>query len=191
MPALAQKLGSGRKPKTLLAHIADGTYREERHGPIPANLADAMKGPKSDPPKKMPKGLPKLGQWAWKYICEHAVGLTPGDAMQMEMACRIWAEWNRHAVALPKLNPFDLDDKTYEQVSRRTLEYSRRLDGLLSSFGMNPSARMKMFMAANTRIRSDETDAVDREHDTAAPVKNTDLDLYRPDGPVEELPDDN
>lgn len=188
MPALAQKLGSGRKPKTLLAHLADGTYRPERHGPIPDNLSEALRGPKSDPPKEKPKSLPKSAAWLWDYLCEHGVGIAPGDAPQMEMTCRIWNEWIRHAMLLPKLG---LDNKKYAEISRRTLEHSRRLDGLLSSFGMNPSSRMKMFMAANVQIRRGEDDSDDdRETDTAAPVEKTELDLFRPEGPVPELPDE-
>lgn len=178
MPRPAPIARLGRKPKSIQAHLRDGTYRPERHGPIPDGQIAEMMGSVSEPPSTRPSDLCPEADWAWTYICEHGVGLKPGDYMLMETIVRMWAEWKRCVVMLPTMNP---RDDEYGKLSRTTNDYSRRLDGLLSSFGMNPASRAKMYVASNLRALSDPADD-DDEEDESLPVGQTALDLYRPDG---------
>ena len=181
--------------KTLEQHIRTGTYNPDRHGPIPEHLDRQIFGPKSAPPLKMPSGLGRWGIWAWKFVCQNGCGLTQGDYLGMEIAVTMFAEWKRIKTELRAIKqPFGRGSEKYEKLTRMMMQIADRLEKSLTKLGLNPAARMKMFSATNMRManamaknaqnadnESGENELEDVEADLAAPVKKTNLDLFRPD----------
>lgn len=184
--------GKKGESKTLEQHIRAGSYRPERHGEIPANLAEAIFGPPKVPPTVKPKGLGENGDWAWAFLCEHAAGLQPHDALQMEMICRTWSEYRRVMKRVEDVDP-DAEPDAYHLLADRALKYLDRLERMTKSFGLSPAARMAMFKASNPRMANHQADASrsngddaeelpDTPKDPSLPVGTTRLDLFRPGG---------
>lgn len=193
---------AGRKgaKKTVREHLEAGTYRPERHGELPKDVKQAVLGPESSPPKIRPDDLGPDGDWAWDYVCNHAVGITDADYPQMEIACRMWNEYSR---IKKRIKDLDCEGDEYEPMLRRMMLCSDRLEKTFANLGMNPRDRMKMLAATNMRVANlkaaeerarrereenqmsyDAAGAIDaKPEDIAAPVGKTELDLYRPDFP--------
>jgi len=198
MPGKNTKAGVRGKRKTLIEHLRSGTYRPERHGPIPDDLQELEFGPKSTPPKNRPSTLGQTGNWAWKFITDNAAGLNESDFMQIEMASRLFAEYRRVSLLLRKCNPAK-DDEQYDTLLKKSLRIGNLLSKLIAQLGLNPAARMKMFSATNVRLgnelakvdrikRQEEAKRVeeikdnDKDKKPSDPVTKTALDLYRPPG---------
>lgn len=85
---------SGRKPKTLEAHLRDGTFRPDRHGPraeAEKKVARARAGRLPSPPA----WLPAYGKTEWRRIVRilHTQGiLEKTDRAALAAYCTAWAD---------------------------------------------------------------------------------------------------
>jgi P27 family predicted phage terminase small subunit len=86
---MPRRTGSGRKPKALEDHIAEGTYRPERHGPTESVIrkADGKRPP-------LPPGFNLLEKRAWKRLLDGLEAeslLDHADAPLYEVFVVQWA----------------------------------------------------------------------------------------------------
>jgi phage terminase small subunit len=118
----------GRPRKPVAQHIAEGSYREDRHGPASTRPLK--------PPRK-PKGLRGKAAEFWDERVKELIvaGVAAStDTESLELLCRTWA-------ALCECQP-DPEDKDV-MVSWKTL-FSAWCQ-LASRFGLTPSDRAKIF----------------------------------------------
>ena len=183
------------KPKTVAEKMLDGSYRPERHGEIPAELAEAIFGPKTIPPAKMPKGLGKEGVWLWKFLIANASGVMPGDAVTMEAFCRVWSEYKRIQPIVAKLSPSSKTNE-YDRQLNRLMKLTAAVTSYSKDFGLDPQARLKMHSATNVRLanamhkvkQAEITPPADSapaaQRDPSDPVRPPRLAAYRPPAEV-------
>lgn len=118
----------GRPRKPVAQHIAEGSYRADRHGPA---TAKPLKPPRK--PKKLP---PKAAEFWDERVTELiAAGVAAStDQESLELLCRTWD-------ALCDCPPDPADKDT--MASWKTL-FSAWCQ-LSSRFGLTPSDRAKIF----------------------------------------------
>ena len=130
-------MGRGRPRKTADEHLANGTYRPSRHGPLPA----PVEGSAPEPPD-MPAGLTADEAAAWGEIVPCVAGrVRRSDVPALVDLCRWWVRLGRMARRLDELEPAA---GNYVQTLTGAGICSTNFDRLASKFGMTPADRAKL-----------------------------------------------
>ena len=91
---------AGRRKKPLQLHIVQGSYRPDRHGPVPGGEVAAL----DPPPAPVYIRRRRRAHQLWR---EHAPGLAalgvlePLDAWQLGVWCCLMAEFERSPALMP------------------------------------------------------------------------------------------
>lgn len=127
----------GRKPKTIALHLAEGTYRKDRHGPVaPTDAAPVA-------PKKMPTrpaALKGAAKTFWEKIVAElsAIGaIGQIDVPLIEHLCEMYALYQaalKEAKRFPLMQDARMALKTYADLFNRGL----------SECGLTPVARARL-----------------------------------------------
>jgi phage terminase small subunit len=130
------------RKKSLEDHVRDGTWREDRHGPLPPDLAAwrSGDGPPPAPPKK-PKGLSREASKFWDEVVRtRGPAVRESDWSMLLVLAKVW-------VRLQDVER-DLDeaetpaDKKHAMVNYAILidKYSQ----VAQQFGLTPKSRAAM-----------------------------------------------
>lgn len=146
-------MGKGRKPVPSHLKMVRGTDRPDR-------------GAKNEPkPQRArpsaPDHMSDLGCEAWEYIvglADRMGVLTEADAVALELLCEARADWisARNAIRDYGGETYTTEAgliKAHPAVAMRN-DAARRLQSMLSEFGMSPSSRSKV----NARGDDDQED---------------------------------
>lgn len=134
----------GRPKKSLQEHVRDGTYRPDRHGPLPAKNG-GENAAKMPPAVKNPEPLPPAagGQAElWAELNRLLSGVvTERDVPILTELCWWWAELRRVQAQLRGMTP---GEKGYKDTLIGAGICSTNLDRLASRFGLTPADRAKL-----------------------------------------------
>lgn len=150
----------GRPRKSIADHLKDGTYRRDRHGPLPGESADAatvatptrepssLANPPTDdaiathaPPRK-PADLVGDAAAMWDRLVVMLAGVVrERDAATLAEMCRWHAELRRVQAVLGKMTP---GAKGYNQLLVAAGICGDKFEKLAGKFGMNPTDRGKL-----------------------------------------------
>lgn len=164
----------GRPPVPIEVKLRNGSYRPSRDGPLDDGQLQILKS-SNDPPDS-PVDLDDDGNWCWSYICEYGYGVQQSDAMILKMVCVLWSELLRIADRLKRID--DVASREYGSVSRRCIEFTQRIDSMLSQFGLSPAARSRMQASAQLAFAARSIHAAEKRSNA---VQKTQLDSMRPD----------
>ncbi len=122
----------GRPRKPVVKHVLDGTYRADRHGPLPVD-------PDAVPAPVKPADLTGAAGDLWDRI----VRLLPGvvrdrDAEQLAEMCRWWARAQRVGAALDKAQPGSL---RFGRLTSQAATATGTFDRIAKRFGLTPADR--------------------------------------------------
>lgn len=132
---------SGRHRLPIGEHIDAGSYRADRHGPIP----DAAEGVPT-----MPRDLDTTARACWKAVVGDLVsrGLARQiDTLALRQLCELWSLY-RAALKLAKKSPTDKD------VRCAVLAYRQAWEAIARRFGLTYGDRQKLHVqprAAGTK----------------------------------------
>lgn len=128
--------------------MLDGTYRPDRHGPLPAHLKGSrIRGakptslPTAPPPE--PPDLSGKAKELWDAVAASGVGLVESDKAALSLLCSWWVDiWQ-----------CEEDLKTADVTTRRQLLSAKKIasdawDKLAGRFGLTPSDRAKIMADA-------------------------------------------
>ncbi len=134
--------------KSLEQHIKDGTYRRDRHGPRPEEIARTPVSERVVPANpERPEDLTGVAGEVWdKLIGLLGEAVHDRDRPLLAELCRWWAELKRVQTALAESAP---GEKGYNQLLIAGGICSDKLDKLASRFGLTPADRAKL-KAENT-----------------------------------------
>lgn len=121
---------AGRPPKPLALHIADGTFREDRHG----GTADAP-GVPAKPPEMQPEAVA-----LWDLVVPDLVQLKVVgqiDVTVLRRLCETWVLYRR-AYATALVDPCEKDARA------AVATYGKMVDFLINSLGLSPGGRMRL-----------------------------------------------
>jgi phage terminase small subunit len=131
---------SGRKRKPLAKHVADGTYRADRHG-------DRGAAPKFGGVPEKPKRLKGEAGKLWDLVVEqlgpHGV-LSPLDAPQLTILCDYWARYLR-------LAPKHTADPTDKDVRLAIHAAQAIVTAIGARFGLTPTDRERLTIEAQEK----------------------------------------
>lgn len=149
----------GRPRKSLEDHVREGTYRRDRHGPLPGegeseSPAPAIREPSSladrpgddatathAPPRK-PSDLVGEAAAMWDRLVVMLAGVVrERDAATLAEMCRWHAELRRVQAVLGKMTP---GAKGYNQLLVAAGICGDKFEKLAGKFGMNPTDRGKL-----------------------------------------------
>ncbi len=105
---------SGRKPKPLRVHLIAGSYRRDRHGPLPAGgRAAVLKMPESTTyapdPVALVAGLESEGhQLVIEMLAEYS-GWAPGDLRALRLAAELLDRRSQLRTLIAALPPGETD----------------------------------------------------------------------------------
>lgn len=131
-----------RPRKTIEQHLLDGTYRRDRHGPIPRKLKNVHKTPMENRPKSIEpistSQVPFEAAALWDLVTSTRI-LEESDKPMLAMMCQYWVQMGRCLSDLEKC----------DHTSRGTYIKSLRAasDGwkeLAVRFGLSPADRAKL-----------------------------------------------
>jgi hypothetical protein len=148
----------GRPRKPLEQHQLDGTFRKDRHGPLPEDSTPAV------PPAKPHSLVGPAGEF-WDRVIVHLAGVVrERDADQLVEMCEWWAtiQWLRPA--LRKAQPGSLRcSRLMAQISSAAAAFDR----IAKRFGLTPADRatLREDAAAKPRAKVDTRPqtGIDRE----------------------------
>lgn len=125
----------GRPPKSVAAHIAEGTWRDDRHG-------DQAETVEFDGSPKQPDGLKGESLAFWKTYIPQLVkkGLARSiDAPALELMCYAWGRMK----ALESLITKAPDDRI---LTLQFIKWAGLFNEISGKFGMNPQdlARLRV-----------------------------------------------
>jgi phage terminase small subunit len=132
-------MGRGRPRKSIEQHLADGTYRADRHGPLPT----------ADDPTPPPVKPSDLGGEAGEFW-DQVTGLLRGvvrdrDAPLLAELCWQWAELRRIKAVIAKTKP---GAKGYNQLLVGHAITTDKFDKIAGRFGLTPADRAKLKVEA-------------------------------------------
>ncbi len=81
-------MGRGRKRKSIINHLTAGTYRRDRHGPLP-DPAPRVEDNGLEPPRRLAKRQREL----WDTVIRRLPGLHPVDVGKAFMWVELQAEF--------------------------------------------------------------------------------------------------
>lgn len=125
---------TGRPRKPIQAKILDGSYREDRDGPIP---------PATGSPPESPAGLHGEALAFWGRVVPDLIerGVVAGsDTTALVLMCEWWALYRRLRDSLPPEGSLAGQTQTITQMAIATDKFDR----LASRFGLNPSDRARL-----------------------------------------------
>ncbi len=123
---------AGRTPKPLQAHILAGSYRRDRHGPIPEREPEGR-------PDKPPDLTPEAAAF-WDSVCSELIdsGIAKRiDAPAMRVMADLWGQLQR-ASRLADANAGDVNAR--RAVTTLAAEFGR----WAARFGLSPSDRLRL-----------------------------------------------
>lgn len=125
-----------RKHVPAAVKKAEGTYREDRHGPYNHPIDDISGSP------DVPCGLGTEGEEIFKFVCDQYEGipgvLAPMDKYQLEFMCR----WLIKARVLTiQMEAEDEDEERCIKLERRAKQAYETFDKIAKQFGLSPTAR--------------------------------------------------
>jgi phage terminase small subunit len=141
---------SGRKRLPIEIHLRRGSYRKDRHGPLPQPAsgvpkregypADEAASDQETEPTMVYS--PNIEDEAATELYQHLEALLAGvvmpeDTPQLTMMCEIWSLYQQ-ALAAAKADPLD------KAARHALLGYLAAFDRLACRFGMTPSDRAKL-----------------------------------------------
>jgi P27 family predicted phage terminase small subunit len=148
----------GRKTKPTALKLVQDTQRSSRANPAEPSLPVAM--------PKAPETLSQRAKESWDLFAPQLVAmgvLTEADFSALELLCETRAEWldasdeiDAHGRAVYESvdeNSGKLMIRTHPSVTQRA-DAARRMQSLLSDFGLSPSSRAKVGRA-NTGSKDD------------------------------------
>ena len=122
----------GRPRKPTEKHLLDGTFRKDRHGPVPADLGTA-------PPPVKPADLTGPAGEFWNRVTVLLAGVVRDrDGEQLAELCRWWARVQKVGAALDKSAPGSL---VYGRLMNQASTASATFDRIAKRFGMTPADR--------------------------------------------------
>lgn len=125
-----------RPRKPVETHIANGTYRPDRHGPRPA--------PTGGTTPAAPADLTGEARRLWDHLTAKLAGVVREvDQLALGECCRWWAELVRIRAKLASVEP---GDKQYHALVVEAGICSDKVDRACSQFGLNPAARAKLHL---------------------------------------------
>lgn len=127
----------GRPKKPTEQHKAQGSFREDRHGPDRTAM-------KADGRPVKPRGLSKAESWAWGFIVRDLDRLTVArrlDTPALTALCAWWARYAENAAELAKHKP---TDPSYYRVLIQCQMCWKTFDSLASKFGLSPGDRTRI-----------------------------------------------
>lgn len=125
-------MSRGRPPKTTAEHIADGTYREDRHGGrLDAFVDSGLPSP--------PFELSDDERWAWNLACNYLppAAICELDALALYGLAKFYGRWLK-LMQYAEDNPQDL------QGSAMAIGSWKQVSQMLGRFGMTPADRAKI-----------------------------------------------
>lgn len=156
----------GRPKKSLVDHVRDGTYRRDRHGPLPGEKPPASV-PLAQPPSR-PQAAPQAQSELWDQLTRLLAGVvTDRDVPILTELCWWWTEFRKVQADLATMAP---GEKGYKDKLVCAGICSTNLDKLAVRFGLTPVDRARLkgdggppAAKVPTRPRSklNETDPVD------------------------------
>ena len=147
----------GRKPKSLRLHLADGTYRPDRHGPIPAAGTAAAPAlfPELNPEApKPPRNLQGAALTVWHATVKLLAGLgTLDEADQgiLALYCEARAElgWAMNCLRREgRIVSTAAGGKKPHPAMAIKNQAALRCAKFASELGLTPTARMRMRLGA-------------------------------------------
>lgn len=152
-----------RARKPIKQHLLDGTYRADRHGPVPPSLRHLLKpkmtnagGPTkaSQAPMfpahvlaemkpgelKKPDSLSPEAGVVWDHvIATRGECLEPADTFSLVMLCEWWAIFEKARAEARSADPTE-----FPRMLPSMKTASDQFWGIARSFGLNPADRAKM-----------------------------------------------
>ena len=164
--------GAGRKPKALADHIAEGTYRPDRHGPSEPVIrkADGRRPP-------LPPGFNLLEKRAWKRLLdglEAEALLDHADAPLYEIFVVQWARVREARAEVHKLGTLvtapsgALVANPAIKIERDAADRVRQLADQLA-IGIHTRASLNLSIARGRRGDSPEGDIAPESADPIGP----------------------
>jgi hypothetical protein len=134
---------SGRRPKPVELHVARGTYRRDRHGPLPA---DSMPGAASIDQLWVPDGFSTDAQVLFRLLeSELGTTLRLSDSPSFALLCETWALLAKSTRAVRR-------KPTCAKARSAFIQYATLFDRLASKFGLDPSSREKLPLPSPAKI---------------------------------------
>lgn len=143
-----------RPRKCLEDHVRDGTYRADRHGPLPSHLAKGggpsvapdVVGSERNPPVK-PADLTGPAATIWANLLK-LLGpvVNERDGPMLAELCWHWAELRRVKDVIAKTKP---GEKGYNQLLIASGICTDKLDKIAGRFGLTPADRAKLKVEAS------------------------------------------
>ena len=128
---------AGRPPKPLALHVADGTYRDDRHG----GTANAP-GTPSKPSWMQPEAVSLWDRVVPELMSINVVGSI--DEWVLQRLCETWVLYRR-ALSSAEMDPCHRDART------AVATYGKMVDYLLNQLGMSPGGRMRLALERNEK----------------------------------------
>ncbi len=130
---------SGRKRKPLEHHLVAGTYRRDRHGPRPSELANGSA--QTEPPAAGDTAIftlarqdPLAEQLNEMLLPQLEPILAPTDSTAYAQLLAYWALWVKAEEAAQR-------DPTDRDARMAVIGYGREFDRLAAKFGLSPADR--------------------------------------------------
>ena len=123
---------SGRRGKLTAQHIAEGTYRADRHG---ERVELAIGSSKPRPMLLLGKDEQELWDMVTGGLPEHVLHEIESPTLTMLVA--LWSQWKR-LWELWQADPLD------RELRKSTLEIGAQAQRMFSQFGMSPADRSRI-----------------------------------------------
>ncbi len=136
----------GRHRKPVAEHVRDGTYRADRHGPVPEPEPPA-------PPPERPADLAGGAAEFWdRVLLLIGPTLRPADGPQLVQMCRWWARWVECEAALDaEETPGTVE---HSRLIKAAATCSASFDRIASRFGLTPADRAKLRSEAPAQAKA-------------------------------------
>lgn len=135
----------GRPRKPIELHVAEGTFRADRHGIKPDESEE------SKPPVK-PADLDGDAAEFWDRIVGVLVGIVRDrDGEQLAELCRWWSRIQRVGVQLDKAQPGSL---RYGRLMNQASTAAATFDRIAKRFGLTPADRASLHVEQTGPVRA-------------------------------------
>jgi phage terminase small subunit len=132
---------SGRRRKPIAFHLAAGTYRRDRHGPLKVETNAGKPTAAEELPAEMvfsPNDDDKVAKELYDHLYPLlAAVLLPSDTPAFTMLCELWSLYQQ-SLAAAKTDP------TAKAARTALLNYLGAFDRLAARFGLTPADRARL-----------------------------------------------